>query len=131
MTNDHVRESFKRCEASGDFADRFYGIFLKKSPEIADLFADTDFKKQRTHLRASVFMLVTRDVEDPKAKELLERIGESHNRSNLNIRPELYETWLESLCETVKNMDPEWTDELEHSWRQQMQPGVALITSLY
>ena len=131
MINESVRNSFKRCEAAGDFGESFYSIFLEKSPEIADLFANTDFKKQRKHLRASVFILVNQNVEEPKAKEILEGIGNSHNRSNLNIRPELYEIFLESLCETVKKMDPEWSEVLDSSWRQQVQPGVNLITSLY
>ncbi len=28
---------------------------------------------------------------------------------NLSIRPELYEVWLDSVCQTVKQMDPDWT----------------------
>ena len=131
MSDERIHESFKRCEASGDFAERFYSIFLKTSPEIGDLFADTDFKKQRVLLRASVFMLVTRDVAEPKAKEALQRIGISHSKANLDIRPELYETWLDSLCLTVQQMDPEWTEELETAWRDKMRPGIELITSLY
>jgi hemoglobin-like flavoprotein len=131
MINESVRSSFERCEAAGDIGETFYGIFLKKSPEIADLFANTDFKKQRKHLRASVFLLVNRNVEEPKAKEVLEGIGRSHNKSNLDIRPELYGIFLESLCETVKEMDPQWSEELDSSWRQQVLPGVHIITSLY
>ena len=34
MSNESVRNSFKRCEAAGDFGETFYGIFLDKSPEI-------------------------------------------------------------------------------------------------
>ncbi len=38
---------------------------------------------------------------------------------------------LDSLCETVKGMDSEWTPALEQSWRDHLAPGIALITSLY
>ena len=131
MAEDVVRASFNRCEAMGSFAEQFYGVFLKSSPEIAPLFAKTDFAKQRKLLKASVYMMITRNADDPKAREQLERIGHSHGRSQLNIRPELYELWLDSLCETVKRMDPEWTPEVELGWRDRLRQGIDLITSLY
>ncbi len=131
MEQSTIRASFDRCEAAGDFAERFYEVFLNSSPEIAPLFAKTDFKQQRKLLRASVYIMVTRDVDDPTAHDMLERIGHSHARAKLNIRPDLYALWLDSLCETVKGMDSEWTPALEQSWRDDMAPGIALITSLY
>ena len=131
VAKDHVQASFERCEASGSFAEQFYDVFLASSPEIAPLFAKTDFTKQRTLLRATVYILVTRSLEDAQARQTLERIGSSHSRSRLNIRPELYELWLDSLCETVKRMDTEWTPEVEREWRDRMRPGIELITSLY
>ncbi len=131
MSKESVQDSFERCEKAGDFAETFYGIFLKKSPEISDLFAKTDFQKQHKLLRASVFILVNLDIENPNAKEMLARVGDSHSKHHLDIRPELYETWLNSLCETVKQMDPHWTETLEISWKNHMRPGIDLITSLY
>ena len=131
MEQSTIRASFDRCEAAGDFAERFYEVFLNRSPEIAPLFAKTDFKQQRKLLRATVYIMVTRDVDDPEAHDTLERIGHSHARAKLNIRPDLYALWLDSLCETVKGMDSEWTPALEQSWRDHMAPGIALITSLY
>ena len=131
MVNEAVRDSFKRCETAGDFGETFYGIFLKKSPQIAELFAETDFSKQRKHLRASVFMLVNRDIEDQKTQEVLTGVGNSHSRRKLDIRPELYDIWRQSLCETVKELDSDWSQELESDWQRQVQPGIDFITSLY
>ena len=81
--DDLVRASFDRCEASGDFAEQFYDLFLNSSPELAPLFAKTDFTKQRKLLRASVFLMITQSVEDPSARGTLERIGHSHGRQQL------------------------------------------------
>ena len=128
---DQIRASFDRCEAAGDFAEQFYEVFLKSSPVVAPLFAKTDFTKQRKLLRATVYILVTRNLEDLQAKEALVRIGHSHSRAQLNIRPALYEVWLDSLCETVKRMDPDWSPDIEQWWRDRMRPGIDLITSLY
>ena len=65
------------------------------------------------------------------ARETLERIGESHGRSELDIRPDLYELWLDSVCQTVKLLDPEWTQALQLAWRDQLRPGISFITSHY
>ena len=80
--------SFDRCEAAGDFAEAFYEVFLNSSPEIAPLFAKTDFKKQRRAFEGH------RDVDDPTSREALERVGHSHAKSKLDIRPDLYDLWL-------------------------------------
>ena len=55
MGQAEVRPSFDRCEATGDFADKFYALFLNKSREIPPLFAQTEFQKQRKLLRATVY----------------------------------------------------------------------------
>ncbi len=131
MPNALVRESFARCEAAGDFADVFYAVFLDASPEIAPHFAATDFAAQHKLLRATVYILVTRDADDPQAFAALERIGRSHSRSELNIRPALYDLWLDSVCSTVTQLDPDWTPELETAWQEQLRPGITAITALY
>lgn len=131
MARPDIQSSFKRCEATGDFVDAFYSIFLGTSDEVSSMFSETDFAKQHKLLRATVFMMVTRDISEPKAAEAIERIGHSHSISQLDIRPELYELWLDSLCATVKQLDPDWSDELELAWREEMRPGISLITSFY
>ena len=72
MARSDIQSSFKRCEATGDFADTFYGIFLNTSPEVASMFSATDFEKQRKLLRATVLIMVNRDISEPKAAEALE-----------------------------------------------------------
>ena len=128
---DEVVASFIRCESTGDLGERFYTIFLKASPEVAALFEHTDFVKQRKLLRGSIYTMVTRDPLDDTARRTLKRIGETHGRSGHNVPPRLYEVWLDSLCETVKGLDPEWTEELEKQWRIRMRAGIQFITAAY
>lgn len=131
MPNPLVKESFDRCEATGDFAQTFYDIFLNASPEIAPLFANTNFDKQRRLLRGTVYILVTRTLDDPTARSTLEKIALSHNRDNLNIKPHLYDLWLDAVCQTVQQLDIQFTPDLEHAWREQLQHGIQFITSRY
>ena len=61
----------------------------------------------------------------------MDRIGESHGRSRLNVLPRLYELWLDSACQTLKAMDPEWTDELDEHWRLRLRAGMQIIMAAY
>ena len=47
--------------------------------------------------------------------EIRER-AETHDRHHLDIKPELYEYWFDSVIETARQFDPEWNDDVEQSW---------------
>ncbi len=126
-----VRESYDRCCANGGFPATFYEIFFTKSPEIPKLFADTDFTQQKRHLRAALLLLVKYQPGDEPTRIALEKIGRSHSRGELNIRPDLYPFFLESVCETIKRHDPEWSVELENQLKERVRGGVELIISMY
>lgn len=126
-----VQESYERCSHAEDFFGTFYDIFLGKTEEIAEKFAATDFKKQKLLLKASLVMMIRLGTGDAKAGPVLARVGESHSRARLDIRPDLYEVWLDSLCEAVKKEDPVYSPELEAQWRHCMRKGIDLITSMY
>jgi len=123
FADEAVRMSLERWEASGEFAEVFYEKFLKSSPEVPSLFSGTDFPRQKRLLRDSVHKLVSRDVSDPVLRRELEHLGRIHGRRGRNIRPALYEMWLDSLCETAGALDPEWNEALEQKWRARLRPG--------
>ena len=131
FADDAVRRSFERCEHSGNYAETFYDIFLGSSPEVARYFHGTDFDWQRKVLRDSVHMLVTRDVAEPRMREMLERLGQAHGRGGRNIPPDLYELWLNSVCEAAKSLDPDWHSGLEKQWRVRLRPGMQIIMAAY
>ena len=57
--------------------------------------------------------------------------AEIHSRHFLDIRPELYALWLDSLCEAIQQHDSQHTPELEQLWREAMQKGIDLMISAY
>lgn len=126
-----VRSSFDRCEANGNFAETFYGIFLNSSPEIAPYFSATDFERQRKVLRQSVYMMVSNDVADPGMRDMMNNLGRIHSRAWRDIHPRLYELWLDSICKAAGQLDPEWSDEMEGKWRARLRPGMQLIMAAY
>ena len=128
---EQVLASYHRCESAGGLFDAFYEIFLAKSPEISPRFAATDMERQKQDVMASVLMALRLAAGDPMAKKYIAEIAKSHNRHGHSIRPELYDLWLDALCEAVRKRDPQFTAELERQWRQAMRPAIELMVAAY
>ncbi len=126
-----VLASYHRCEDSGGFFDTFYDNFFAKSPEIPPKFANTDMEKQKQVVMASLLWMLRLCNGDAVARREVEQLAESHNRHGHNIRPKLYELWLDALCETIAKHDRQYTSELETMWREAMREGIELIVSKY
>lgn len=128
---DAVTASYHRCRASAGFFDRFYERFLAKSPDIAHKFRHTDFKRQKLMLRESLISMLLFNQDIGTAREELERLAARHSRQQVDIPPYMYELWLDSLCETVAEHDPEFTPQLGTEWRAAMKAGIDLLISRY
>lgn len=111
-------ESYHRCQAARGFIPAFYERFLNASEEVAYLFRNTDFKRQYEMLDRSLRLSAAATVGDPHGLQEINARAESHNRHNLDIRPDLYDLWLDSIVATASRFDPEWNPEIEHAWRR-------------
>lgn len=110
---------------------RFYEIFIKSSPKIAPYFAKTNMAKQHSLLKEGVELLIMFGLGSLKAKSYMAKMGELHGRKHINVPPELYPFWVNSMVATVRDIDPEFTPEIEASWRRHLQKGIDRITSAY
>lgn len=126
---DLVFQSYGRCCNRDEFFIDFYDAFMGSSPDIKNRFIDTDMAAQRHLLRNGIMQLImyARGMSDRKLRSL----GESHNRSHYNIKPEWYSLWLDALMKTVRRHDPEYSRELEAAWREVLAPGIDLIRGAY
>jgi len=122
-------QSYGRCCASSSFFDAFYENFLSSSPAIRERFVSTDMTAQKHLLRAGILNLVlyARGMSDSKLRAL----GQSHSRMALNVKPELYDLWLDSLLRAIKEHDRDATDEDLVAWREVLSKGISLIKSFY
>lgn len=109
----------------------FYEIFFAKSPEIPPMFAKTDMERQKQDAMASVLMALRLASGDSIARQYIQEIAETHSRRGYRIRPELYDLWLDALCEAVARHDPQYTAALENSWRLAMRPAIDLMITSY
>ncbi len=124
-----VMQSYGRCCASPSFFDTFYQHFLASSPAIRDKFTKTNMVAQKQLLRAGILNLVlyARGMSDTKLRAL----GQSHSREGLDIRPELYDLWLDSLLLAVKEHDKDADSDILAAWREVLGKGINLIKSFY
>ena len=76
-------------------------------------------------------MLVKFSTGNEHVLAAVEKLGETHSRQGHDIKPQFYELWLDSLCETLEEHDPEFSPELEATWRGEMRNGIKLIISQY
>lgn len=125
----NVMLSYGRCCASPAFFDDFYRSFLASSPQVREKFAHTDMAAQQLLLRHGIMNLVLVARGLPATK--LRQLGESHCRARLDIRPELYERWVDCLLATLAQHDPDLNDELRLEWREVLEAGIAVMRSYY
>ncbi len=133
MSNKHqdVLDSYHRCEAAGGLFDTFYEVFFAKSPEIPPKFVDTDMQRQKQDVMASVLMALRLAAGDAVARQYVSELAASHSRRRHDVKPELYDLWLDALCEAIQKHDPQYTPQLEQQWRQAMRPAIELMVSAY
>ena len=126
--SNEVTESYYRCRNNGQFLDTFYEFLLAKSPEIASMFSQTDFKIQKLVLRQSLLEMICFDRGIPGTHQEIERLG--HRHRELGVTAEMFVMWVDALCETVKRHDPEYTADLEQHWRQAMRTSIDKIIAI-
>ena len=124
-------DSLERCTRASGFLDRFYELFLASSEEVAQKFKHTDFQKQKRALRVSLYMMMQATEGKAERDAHLEQIAGLHSKSQLDIKPELYELWLDCLIRAVKEFDRLCDSETERAWRNMMRRGIEFMKSKY
>ena len=112
------------------FFQSFYDNFFSKSDEIREKFTNVDMPAQVGVLQKSMVHILSFYVAKTDS-EYLHSIAMTHSRGQYDIKPEYYDIWLESLLETVRNMDPEFEDNIELAWRLAMTPGIQFMKFHY
>lgn len=126
-----VKNSYGRSCLNPQFFDKFYDIFLQSHPSLKPMFAKTDFKKQKELLRTGVAMLLAHVEGKTAGTMTLDRIGASHSKKNLNINPNMYQYWIDSLVKAAKECDPKFTPDIERGWQKVCRAGVDYIVAKY
>jgi hemoglobin-like flavoprotein len=132
-SRDAFLASFMRCRASAGFLEDFYRRFVGSSEEIRMKFASTDMKRQVRMLEDSLYVIAVavQGEEGSLARGDLPRIAARHSQKDLDIRPGLYDLWLECLIEAVRVHDPQCSGEVEAAWRETLAFGLDYMRARY
>ncbi len=123
--------SYERVRQHGDaFFETFYQRFLASSPLVRQKFYHTDMVEQRRMLKKSFYSLVV-FYASGSSEGVLENIARTHNARGYNILPVLYDYWLESLMETVRQYDDQCDDDVELAWRLVLSSGITYLKFKY
>jgi len=127
------RASLKRCLADNTFLHAFYDLFMESSPEVKEKFKATEFPRQTRILADSLYLMTvaSESKEDSIAWQELDRLAERHSRKGLDIRPDLYQGWLDCLVKAASRFDPDFSPAIEQAWRNALAPGIEHLRSAY
>lgn len=128
------RTSLKRCLAHHpEFLDSFYQAFVSSSDEIREKFKNTDLRGQALMLADSLYVLANAalSLEGSVGRGSLPHVAARHSRQDLDIRPGLYDVWLDTLLATVRRYDPEFTPGIEQAWRATLGWGIEYMRARY
>lgn len=123
--------SLERCLMDESFVSRFYARFLLSSDEVAAKFASTDLARQASMLKRSLYLVARAAYGLEDGLQHLQAIAESHSRRGLDIPPHLYEHWLETLLQVMRETETRYDEELEQVWRSCLQPCIDRMTGAY
>ena len=128
---ERVKKSYGRCLAKGDVIGRFYEIFLQCSPLVQEKFKNTDFDKQKKLLRLGVTYMIMYANGDYAGQSSLNNLRKTHSHKQLNIEPELYTFWKESLIKTIGEFDSQFSLSLRNDWEEVINLGISHIKGGY
>jgi len=119
-----VIDSFRRCQESPDFCDRFYVRLFEARPDVRPLFDGVDPRIQHMMVRKGVTMMLLHVAGVGGADKTFERVRALHGPGGLGVSADQLSAWIECLIAMVREADPECTDALEASWREVLEEGV-------
>ena len=126
-----VRGSFARCCRNADFIDNFYHRLANEAPAVGPMFAETDMRTQDTLIRAGISHLIDFADRVDGVRSKIDELGVKHNRHHLDVKPELYESWIEALIQAAAECDDFFDEQVESAWREVLRPGIELMASAY
>lgn len=105
-----------------DFFHEFYDAFFKSSPTIPEMFANTDFRKQKELIRQGIELMILFAEGNVVARERLLQIAVIHKRFRLTR--EMYDLWRVALLQVLAKNDPEFSAEQQAAWNTVLSQGI-------
>ena len=123
-----VIDSFRRCQESPDFCDRFYDRLFESRPDVRLVMERVDVRTRHMMVRKGVTMMLLHVAGVAGADRAFERVRALHGPAGLGVSADQFAAWAECLLAMVREADPECTDPLAEAWREVLADGVRSLT---
>ncbi len=125
--------SLRRCLAAPGFLDSFYERFMSSSEEVREKFRNTDMKRQARVLEDSLYVVANavQGEENSLARGALPSLAARHSRQGMDIRPGLYDLWIDCLVDTARAHDPQFDAAADSAWRETLVFGANFLRQHY
>jgi len=124
-----AQHSYTRCLRAPAFFSTLYERLLSSDPSIPPMFARTEFPKQHKVLQHGLGLLLSyaKNPDDT----LLQRIAARHSAGGVDVPPDLYPAFVDSLLDAVRASDPQCDGSIEDAWREAVRPGIEFMIARY
>jgi len=128
---DRSYERVKNLKKNGKpFFAAFYENFIKTSDVVAEHFREVDMDQQMKMMEKSFYGLFI-FYATQNANDYLDTVAQRHSHAELAIDKKLYDLWLDSLIDTVRDFDPHYSNDVALAWRIILAPGIAYMKHRY
>lgn len=119
-------DSYQRVMSEeDDFLETFYQKFMASSESIRALFKHTDMKLQKQMLNDSFLYLIS-FTSSIDSNDVISRLATKHAGIK-GINSDMYNAWLTSIIDAVKEHDPKFSNNVEIAWRSVVGPGIEFM----
>ena len=122
-----VTNSCQRCLETSAFFDTFFQKLSSRAHVVTDLFAGADEIMLKAFFRNALTLLLLDAAGSQQAKKRLARVRTWNGSDGLNLNPEWFPHWIESLMVAIRKHDPEYTPALEYKWRVILEVGLRKV----
>lgn len=127
---DKLLESYSRISRDLKFYDEFYRD-LTQNVEILEHFRGVSKARRSFFLKTSLPTLVMSAIGSHVAKKRLGSLSEKHARDHMNVDPDLYEFWHDTLITLLSKYDEEFDEELKALWSSAIREGTKMFIDAY
>lgn len=125
-----LQRSYLRISRTSEFYDTFYEI-LTQDAQVAKHFEGVGEARRAFFAKTSIPTLIMYVMGSPLAEKRMRSLAKTHGRDQINVHPDLYEFWLETVIAMLWKYDEEFDEELEVIWRRAIRKGIEIFIDAY
>ncbi len=126
-----AKESLRRCLEQPGFLERFYELFMDSSPVVYGKLKHMNMAHQKIMVKSSLHIMMAMASGGLQQQKALQELAELHSRRQKDVRPELYDLWLDAMIKAAGESDPQFNAQIEQAWRIALMPGIEFMKSRY